>query len=59
MSRLNDLTIQVRMPPHWEHYPEHDHAADNEEELYILLEGSGTLYAEGHTYPRPGLSGHL
>jgi mannose-6-phosphate isomerase-like protein (cupin superfamily) len=36
---------------HWEHYPEHDHAADNEEELYIPLEGSGTLHAEGQTYP--------
>jgi uncharacterized cupin superfamily protein len=41
----------IRMPPYWEHYPEHDHAEDNEEELYILLEGSGTLYAEGRTYP--------
>ena len=30
---------------------EHDHAADNEEELYIPLEGSGTLHAEGQTYP--------
>ena len=41
----------IRMPPHWEHYPEHDHAADNEEELYIPLEGSGTLLAEGQSYP--------
>ena len=41
----------IRMPPHWEHYPEHDHAADNEEELYIPLEGSGTLFAEGQSYP--------
>jgi hypothetical protein len=41
----------IRMPPNWEHYPEHDHAADNEEELYIPLEGSGTLHAEGHRYP--------
>ena len=41
----------LRMPPHWEHYPEHDHAADNEEELYIPLEGSGTLFAEGQSYP--------
>ena len=40
----------IRMPPHWEHYPEHDHAADNEEELYIPLEGSGTLHADGQTY---------
>jgi uncharacterized cupin superfamily protein len=38
------------MPPHWEHYPEHDHAADDEGELYIPLEGSGTLHAEGETY---------
>ena len=29
----------IWMPPHWEHYPEHDHAADNEEELYIPLQG--------------------
>ena len=41
----------IRMPRHWEHYQEHDHAADNEEELYIPLEGSGTLHAEGQTYP--------
>ena len=41
----------ISMPPHWEHYPEHDHAADNEEELYIPLEGSGTLYAEGESHP--------
>ena len=41
----------IRMPPHWEHYPEHDHAADDEEELYIPLEGSGTLHAEGQIYP--------
>ena len=41
----------IRMPPHWEHYPEHDHAADKEEELYIPLEGSGILHAEGQTYP--------
>jgi uncharacterized cupin superfamily protein len=41
----------IRMPPNWEHYPEYDHAAENEEELYILLEGSRTLHAEGQTYP--------
>lgn len=40
----------IRMPPNWEHYPEHDHAADNEEELYIPLEGSGTLYVESQSY---------
>ena len=41
----------ITMPPHWEHYPEHDHAAENEEELYIPLEGSGVLYAQGESYP--------
>jgi uncharacterized cupin superfamily protein len=41
----------IRMSPNWKHYPEHNHAADSEEELYIPLEGSGTLYAEGQTYP--------
>src|SRR5258708_3434479 len=41
----------IRMPPHWEHYPEHDHASDNEEELYIPLEGSGILHADGQSYP--------
>ena len=41
----------IKMPPHWEHYPQHDHAADREEELYIPLEGSGTLHAEGQSYP--------
>jgi mannose-6-phosphate isomerase-like protein (cupin superfamily) len=41
----------IRMPANWEHYPEHDHAADNEEELYIPIGGSGTLHAEGQSYP--------
>ena len=41
----------IRMPPPWEHYPEHDHALDNEEEVYVPLEGSGTLHAEGQIYP--------
>src|SRR5262249_7862146 len=49
LSKLG--TNAIRMPPHWGHYPEHDHAVDNEEELYIPLEGSGTLHAEGQTYP--------
>ena len=43
----------IRMPPHWEHYPEHDHATDNEEELYIPLEGSGTLHDLSDAARRP------
>jgi len=46
----------ISMPPKWEQYPEHDHAADNEEELYIVLEGSGTLHADGQTIQCSGAS---
>lgn len=28
---------------------EHDHAEDGEEEVYLLLEGSGTLHIEGES----------
>jgi uncharacterized cupin superfamily protein len=28
-------------------YPEHDHARDGQEEVYVVLDGSGTLTAEG------------
>ncbi len=27
----------ARLPPHWEHYPEHDHAEDNEEDYTLHL----------------------
>src|SRR4026207_334887 len=40
-----------KMPPHWEHYSEHGHVADDEEELYIPLEGSGELFCEGQSDP--------
>lgn len=40
----------MKMPPSWGDYPEHDHAAENEEELYIPLEGAGTLFADGLPY---------
>ncbi|HWB75063.1 MAG TPA: cupin domain-containing protein [Nannocystaceae bacterium] len=33
----------LRMPPHWEHYPEHDHVGDEQEEVYVVLEGSATM----------------
>lgn len=28
-------------------YPEHDHASDGHEEVYVLLTGSATLHADG------------
>ena len=31
-------------------YPEHDHAADGQEEVYVVLRGSATLQAAGESY---------
>jgi uncharacterized cupin superfamily protein len=43
--------IQVEnFPPHFEHFPEHDHTADGQEEVYTPLSGSATLHADGQTY---------
>jgi hypothetical protein len=42
------------LPANWDGYPEHKHDADsfdpNQEEVYIPLEGSATLLAEGEEY---------
>lgn len=35
----------LKLPPHWAEYPEHDHASDGQEEVYIVLEGSARLVA--------------
>lgn len=37
----------IRMPPDYPDYPEHDHAEDGQEEVYLALEGSGYLDIEG------------
>ncbi len=37
----------IRMPPSYDDYPEHDHAADGQEEVYVALEGSGWIDVEG------------
>jgi uncharacterized cupin superfamily protein len=41
----------LRLPPDWPDYPEHDHAADGQEEVYVVLQGSATLHAEGQSWP--------
>lgn len=35
----------IEMGPGWQGYPEHDHTADGQEEVYILLAGSAELRA--------------
>jgi uncharacterized cupin superfamily protein len=37
-------------PPHFEHFPEHDHSDDGQEEVYTALAGSATLTADGREY---------
>jgi hypothetical protein len=48
------------LPPNWDGYPNHNHAADavdpNQEEVYIPLEGSARMYADGEAFDlRPGM----
>ena len=43
-------------PPHFEHFPEHDHAEDGQEEVYSVLSGSATLHADGEMHElTPGI----
>src|SRR4051812_31025670 len=37
-------------PPNFEHFPEHDHTDDGQEEVYTALSGSATLHADGKDY---------
>jgi len=50
----------LTLPPSWDGYPNHNHAAEaqdpNEEEVYVPLEGSAVLEADGETFElRPGM----
>jgi len=38
------------LPPNLEQYPEHDHANDGQEEIYIALSGSGEIEIEGERH---------
>lgn len=41
----------IDLPPNFENYPEHDHAEDGQEEVYLALRGSGELEIEGERSP--------
>jgi hypothetical protein len=50
----------MTLPPNWDGYPNHRHDAGvadaNQEEVYVPLAGSGTLYADDATFElRPGM----
>src|SRR3954463_14729744 len=39
------------LPPNLDAYPEHDHAADGQEEVYFVLRGSGEIEIAGERTP--------
>jgi mannose-6-phosphate isomerase-like protein (cupin superfamily) len=39
------------LPPNLEQYPEHDHSEDGQEEVYVVLRGSGDIEIEGERHP--------
>ncbi len=41
----------IDMPPNYENYPEHDHAEDGQEEVYIALRGGGEIEIEAERFP--------
>ena len=49
---ITSFGIQViDMPPNAEQYPEHDHSEDGQEEVYIVLKGSGEIEIDGERHP--------
>jgi uncharacterized cupin superfamily protein len=45
-----------KLPPNWTDYPEHDHAKDGQEEVYVVLDGRATLHADGQSWKlEPGM----
>jgi mannose-6-phosphate isomerase-like protein (cupin superfamily) len=37
----------IQMPPEYGDYPEHDHAESGQEEVFVVLKGSGWMDVEG------------
>ena len=40
----------IDMPPNIDLYPEHDHAEDGQEEVYMVLRGSGEIEIDGERH---------
>lgn len=49
---VESFGIQViDMPPNFDGYPEHDHADDGQEEVFVALRGGGEIEIDGERYP--------
>lgn len=41
----------IDLPPDFENYPEHDHAGDGQEEVFMAIRGGGEIEIEGERFP--------
>lgn len=41
----------IDMPPGYSDYPEHDHAEDGQEEVFLVIRGGGEIEIEGERFP--------
>jgi hypothetical protein len=41
----------IDMPPEYPDYPEHDHANDGQEEVFMVIRGGGEIEIEGERFP--------
>jgi uncharacterized cupin superfamily protein len=49
---IESFGIQVMdLPPNLEQFPEHDHAEDGQEEVYLALRGAGEIEIAGERHP--------
>jgi hypothetical protein len=41
----------IDLPPNYPDYPDHDHADDGQEEVFMAIRGSGEIDIEGERFP--------
>jgi hypothetical protein len=41
----------IDMPPSYDGYPEHDHAGDGQEEVFMAIRGGGEIEIDGERFP--------
>jgi hypothetical protein len=44
----------IDMPPDNDQYPEHDHAHDGQEEVFLVMRGGGEIEIDGERFPLDG-----
>lgn len=44
----------IDLPPDFDQYPEHDHAGDGQEEVFLAIRGGGEIEIDGERFPLDG-----